>query len=112
MTNNVVHGRIQSKRDTCENWDNAIGFIPLNGEIIIYTDYQTVDGKRVPAIKVGDGGTPVQDLPFIGEYERDILLLHIQNANIHITPDERASWNHKITCDDTVSGEKLILTRN
>lgn len=112
MTSNIVNGRILNKRDTCENWDHAIGFIPLNGEVIIYTDYQDVDGQYVPGIKIGDGTTYVQDLPFLGAYERDMLLLHINNHDIHITPEERARWNHKITVDDTVSGETLIMTRN
>ena len=36
-----LNTRIQLKRDTTENWNNAKGFIPLPGEIIIYTDYET-----------------------------------------------------------------------
>jgi hypothetical protein len=31
--------RIKLKRDTKENWDNAVGFVPLDGEIIVYEDY-------------------------------------------------------------------------
>ena len=30
--------RIRSKHDTTENWNNARGFIPMPGEIIIYDD--------------------------------------------------------------------------
>lgn len=60
---NVVRGRVQSKSDTTENWNNAPNFIPLKGEICIYTDYY---GENTPAIKVGDGKTRIQDLHFLG----------------------------------------------
>ena len=35
--------RIKSKHDTTANWNAAIGFIPLDGEIIIY-DYKQING--------------------------------------------------------------------
>ena len=60
---NVIKGRVQSKSDTTENWNNTKNFIPLKGEIIIYTDYYW--GNR-PGIKIGDGKTRVQELQFIG----------------------------------------------
>lgn len=60
---NVIKGRVQSKRDTTANWNAAKNFIPLLGEIIIYSDYY---GENTPAIKVGDGKTKVQDLGFLG----------------------------------------------
>lgn len=44
------------KKDTLENWKKATNFIPKKEEIIIYTDY---------GMKIGDGETPVNDLPFI-----------------------------------------------
>lgn len=56
MANREVKTRIQNKNDTSENWAKAVNFIPLKGEIIIYTD------KRLQ--KIGDGVTPVNDLPF------------------------------------------------
>ena len=60
---NVVRGRVQSKSDTTANWNKAKNFIPLKGEICIYTDYY---GENTPAIKVGDGKTRIQDLGFLG----------------------------------------------
>lgn len=112
MTNNVVHGRIQNKRDTTENWNSALGFIPMKGEVIIYEDYEVVDGANIPGIKIGDGTTYVQDLPFVGSYERDLLLLHINNAGIHVSPEEKEFWNNKINTTDYLIGEALIFTRN
>ena len=112
MVTKQVAGRIQSKHDTTENWNNARGFIPMKGEAIIYEDYEVVDGVNIPGIKVGDGTTYVQDLPFVGGYERDLLLLHISNASLHVSPEEKEFWNNKINTTDSLAGETLILTRN
>ena len=38
----TVTSRIQLKRDTTAHWNQAIGFIPLPGEVIIYEDYETI----------------------------------------------------------------------
>lgn len=46
------------KRDTLENWNKAINFIPKKDEIILY------DCENGPKMKVGDGITKVIDLPF------------------------------------------------
>ena len=59
-----IEGRIKQKHDTTANWDAAVGFVPLEGEIIIYDDYEIRDGVPFPALKIGDGTTPVGDLPF------------------------------------------------
>ena len=37
---------------------------------------------------------------------------HIQDQIRHITAAERARWNNKLNCEDTVSEERLILNRN
>ena len=46
------------KKDTTENWNKAINFIPKENEIIVYID---------SGMKIGDGKTKVSDLPFIDE---------------------------------------------
>lgn len=57
--------RIQIKHDLEENWQKAVNFIPLAGELIIY-DGIIEDGKyiKMPKFKLGDGITKVNDLPF------------------------------------------------
>ena len=37
---NEIKTRIQLKRDTTSNWNNAKDFKPLQGEVILYTDYE------------------------------------------------------------------------
>lgn len=58
----TTYTRIQLKNDTEENWNKAINFIPLDGEVIIY-DIDESHAK--PRIKVGDGKTNVANLPFV-----------------------------------------------
>ena len=52
----MMNSRIQHKIDTSENWSKAVNFIPKEGELIIYSDLNK--------IKIGDGSTNVNDLPF------------------------------------------------
>ena len=65
---NTIKTRIQLKSDTEANWNKAgpkngsLGFIPLRGELIIYSADETHAFSR---LKVGDGETNVTALPFI-----------------------------------------------
>ena len=66
--NNTMKTRTQLKRDTEANWNkagpkqNSPGFVPLEGELIIYLPDATHEYSR---LKVGDGSTNVVQLPFI-----------------------------------------------
>ena len=127
----TIQPRIQLKRDTTENWNNAKGFIPLLGEVIIYTDYETktysveeygeivTKTVDIPNIKIGTGNAYVQDLAFVDEKTRTMLLDHIHNQDIHTTLQEKLFWSNKINVDDAeeqISGEledeTLVLNRN
>lgn len=100
-----INTRIQLKRDTKTNWEKVEStFIPLNGELIIYTDYRTetyIDGegqskvRNIPAFKVGTGNSYLGDLQFAV-----------------VTPEEIAFWNNKLNLIDEIENEKLIFTRN
>lgn len=52
------------KKDTSINWNKAKNFIPKENEIIIYTDSNSV--------KIGNGKTKVNDLPFVNNNEYNI----------------------------------------
>ena len=90
----------------------------MQGEIIIYTDYQTkvIDGQAVniPGIKVGSGNAYVQDLAFVGDLEREIILEHIHDAGVHVTSAEKLIWSNKLNVDDDneVVNGALIFNRN
>lgn len=106
------------KYNTTEYWDNARGYIPKAGEIIIYLDYKKIETDSgdvyIPGIKIGSGGGYVQDLAFLGEDDSNALLSHISNMQIHIDSSERVFWNRKLNVDDSseVVGESLIFNRN
>lgn len=127
----AIDARIKLKHDTTENWNNATGFIPMAGEVIVYDDYETktytveeygeqvVKTVQIPNIKIGTGNAYVQDLAFIDEKTKEILLEHMRNQEVHTTLQEKLFWNNKINVDDAeeqVTGEleeeTLILNRN
>ena len=127
----MLNTRIMSKHDTTEHWNNAVGFIPMAGEIIIYDDYQVktwqveeygevvTKTKNIPGIKIGTGNAYVQDLAFVDEDIRDALMEHITNADIHTSLAEKLFWNNKVNVDDAyekihdeLEDETLIINRN
>lgn len=55
--------RIQQKHDIETNWLKATGFIPKEGEIIVY---DADDAHQYPRIKIGNGADNVNALSFIG----------------------------------------------
>ena len=59
MSDKILNTRIKQKIDTKANWDKAVNFVPLKGEIIVYSDLNK--------IKVGDGVTKVGSLPFLAD---------------------------------------------
>ena len=66
--NNTIKTRIRLKSDTEANWnkagprDGSAGFVPLQGELIVYSADATHPFSR---LKVGDGSTNIVNLPFI-----------------------------------------------
>lgn len=62
--NNTIKTRIRLKSDTEANWNKEASrnFVPLLGELIIYTADATHTYSR---LKIGDGSTTIVNLPFI-----------------------------------------------
>ena len=127
----TVNTRLKIKHDTTENWNNATGFIPLPGELIVYDDYETKTYQveeygemvtktvNIPNVKVGTGNAYVQDLMFIGDDIREIVMQHIHDYDVHVTLQEKVFWNNKVNIDDDydkvhgeVLDELLIFNRN
>lgn len=52
-----LKARIVNKNGTSAEWEKATSFVPKKGELILYTDLNK--------IKIGDGITKVNDLPFL-----------------------------------------------
>lgn len=79
---------------------------PELGQIVIFTDLERTksDGTKITSagIKVGDGNTTIEQLPFIDWFYWN----HINDKNIHVTTKEKEFWNNKITCkvdDETLN---------
>ena len=70
----MIKENVIIKKDTEENWNKAKNFIPKENEIIVYID---------AGIKIGDGKTKVNKLPFIDQsfYSIDGTTLIIENKN-------------------------------
>ena len=63
-TEKNIQTRIQHKHDTEANWLKATNFIPKAGELIIYD----VDATHTePRLKIGNGTTNVNTLPFVSD---------------------------------------------
>jgi hypothetical protein len=81
MSENIreIFTRICNKHDLEVNWLNNPSFVPLQGELIIYDCEVDTDGNtlELPSnraapytyerLKIGDGFTLVNDLPFVDE---------------------------------------------
>lgn len=95
--------------ETTAYWNAHPDLIGLAGHIYVYTDYDVVDGKDVPAIKIGDGLSYLIDNPFIVSNESDIQD-HINDTVVHITSEERAFWNAKMRCYALDNRETIVFT--
>lgn len=114
-----VKARIRATRDTTANWNAVRDFVPLRGEIIIYTDHGQIQDDfghiiNVPGIKIGDGSAYLIDLPFVNDDVRFQILSelreHTGNMDIHVSPNERTFWNNKLNF--SINNGNLIFNRN
>lgn len=101
----VIKERIQLKNDTEANWDKAKNFVPLKGEIIIYSADDTHPFSR---LKVGDGNTTVNNLSFI-----DAATLNGIKMEVGSTVEWQARLNYIPNKGDIlVYTDKEILSDN
>lgn len=87
--------------DTMANWSAQRNLISEKDVLYIYVDYQTIDNGNgsttiTPGIKIGDGHTKLNLLPFLNAPDQRILN-HLVNTVIHITADERTKWNQAVS---------------
>ena len=98
--------------NTTEGWNSQVNLISASRTIYVYTDHQTeadTQGNTVyiPGFKVGDGKAYLIDLPFTD----DLMVKHMANQSIHVTPEEKAFWNNKVRAYySSVEEDTLILT--
>lgn len=92
MAEQIQKARMQQKRDITTNWQMAPNFVPKSGEIIVYGDKEKdkyLDPTTPSRIKVGDGVTPVGELPGIsGElYVQEQEPINAGEGALWVSPD-------------------------
>lgn len=58
----TIYRRMQQKYDTEANWSLYPNFVPLQGEIVVYAPDVNHQELR---FKIGNGNTPILELPFV-----------------------------------------------
>lgn len=75
----TMKARVQHKHDVEANWLKATNFTPLASEIIVYDSDENYD---YPRIKIGDGKTNINGLPFIVDEDKitEIISSSLEDA--------------------------------
>ena len=98
MSEKKIKARLQQKHDTSANWALATNFKPKAGELIIYDDLKKM--------KVGDGETLVNNLPFLSaDVSQDL------NNYVKLTTDQTISGIKTFNAPTNVSGKETITTK-
>lgn len=79
----TMKARVQHKHDIEANWLKATNFTPLVSEIVVYDPDESYD---YPRIKIGDGKTNINSLPFITEDYAKIADIPTKPADIGAQP--------------------------
>ena len=106
-----IIGDVRVLISTQEGWDSQKSLVSERNTLYIYSDHDQVDGKDVPALKVGDGTSFLIDMAYVTD-NASVLMSHIQNKDIHVTVEEKEFWNNKVRCDESVIAieDTLIFT--
>jgi hypothetical protein len=123
MIEKRIQSRVINRHDIAENWENAVDFIPDQGELIIY-DNRYIDESTNEEIilpgpvryKIGDGKTPVNVLPFadqhlIDDYHKkiygysgdDLLIIPEGTTKLNTAAYEYSSYKCVIVPDSVKS---------
>ena len=85
----MLKTRMRQKVDTSQNWAKATNFVPLKGEICIYSDLHRM--------KVGDGTTKINDLDFENPVDAELSTTStnpVQNKVVKTALDGKANSEH------------------
>ena len=84
MSEKYLLSRIAQKHDIEANWNKAVDFVPMRGEIIVYDIDANYDYERM---KIGDGATTVVNLPFYLADEINTIKA-ILNTKVSVSYDD------------------------
>lgn len=103
--------------DTKEAWDAQSTLIAERSAVYIYSNYATIDDGNgnlidVAGLKIGDGTSYLVDMPFVGDATTEMIIMHVANTGIHVTPQEKEFWNNKVSSYiDHTDPELLVLSK-
>ena len=117
MSNKQFNARMQQKIDTYDNWSKATNFIPLKGELIIYTTDENGNEKIGFKVGTGEPDKNVHQLDFISFFDLNQGIVRY-DLNQTITEDEQlqarknigASSVQFITWEEFDNGKRQIDT--
>ena len=104
--------------DTTANWNAQLRLIAEEAAIYIYSDYQIYEDEAgnqtaIAGLKIGDGTSYLIDMPFVTDNMSGALIRHLADNVVHITAEERAFWNNKVSAYmDHESTELLVLSKH
>lgn len=106
--------RVINKHDTEANWIKATGFIPKQGELIVYDKDSTHSYER---FKIGDGSTVVSSLPFADDTKVDKVSGKGLSTNDYTTTEKNklagiAAGANKTVVDDSLSSTSTNPVQN
>lgn len=104
MAEKNIKSRIVHKHDTAENWSKAVNFIPKQGELIVYDIDSTYDYER---IKIGDGVTKVNSLPFAN----DKIIVDNALSSSSENPVQNKVVNTAISSLQTLVGDTTVAAQ-
>ena len=92
--------------NTTAAWNAQVQLQSQANTLYIYTDHQVdSDGNVIAGIKVGDGNAYLIDMPFTDS----AIMEHISDNVRHISAEERAFWNNKVSCY-LADNDRIIFT--
>ena len=111
---NINNIRIINKHDTEANWLKATGFIPKQGELIVYDKDSTYNYER---FKIGDGSTVVSSLPFADANKVDKVSGKGLSTNDYTTTEKNklagiADGANKTVVDSALSASSTNPVQN
>ena len=98
MSNKQFNARMQQKIDTYNNWSKATNFIPLKGELIIYTTDENGNEKIGFKVGTGDETKNVHQLDFISFSEAAAIAEGVvrYDLNQNLTEDQKVIARNNI----------------
>lgn len=79
---------------TANEWRALSNYRSKPASLYIYTDYRQEDGEYIPAIKIGDGNSYVNNLPFF---------------DTGVTEGDREFWNNKVSAMIDPNNQKNLI---